>query len=118
MERRIPEVSLKDVQRVIERDFGSSQHERVMSVLLGFEGVVHEHVRARVLLSVLKMADGDIEKVEKYVLLALKDYRDVLAMAEYPGWAREDGIEPLDEATEQEVIREDWLQYIDWLNRK
>ena len=38
----------------------------------------------RVRLAVLKLAEGDLDKLERNTMLAQQDYRDVLAAAEYP----------------------------------
>jgi hypothetical protein len=43
-----------------------------------------ERERERVQLDILKLSDGNEEKVREYVAVAKRDYRDVLFWAEYP----------------------------------
>jgi hypothetical protein len=43
-----------------------------------------DHVR----LGILKLAEGSAERVREYAAVALSDYRDVLAWAEYPEYMR------------------------------
>ena len=49
-----------------------------------------ERERERVQLDILKLSDGNEEKVREYVAVAKRDYRDVLFWAEYPEESRLD----------------------------
>ena len=68
----------------------------------------------RVRLGILKLSNGDAERVEGLVDLAMIDYRDVLAAAEYPAYMKlRPGIDPTSPEA-QEAIRADWAQYTEW----
>lgn len=70
----------------------------------------------RVRLAILKLSDGDLLKLDKMVDLACQDYRDVLAMAEYPAYMKlEPGIDPNSPAA-QAAIKSDRDQYEAWLS--
>jgi hypothetical protein len=69
----------------------------------------------RVRLAILRLSEGDPDRVSELVALALTDYRDVLAAAEYPNYSQlEPGIDP-NAPEAQEAIRADWEQYNDWV---
>ena len=46
--------------------------------------------RERVQLAILKLSDGNEDKLREFVAVAKRDYRDVLFWAEYPEEARLD----------------------------
>ena len=72
----------------------------------------------RVRLAVLKLAAGNMEKLRQGMETAKKDYRDVLAYAEYPGYMSRvpgPGARPPDEV--RRIVDADWKQYQDWLSR-
>ena len=50
----------------------------------------YERERERVQLAVLKLSEGNEEKVREFVTVAKRDYRDVLFWAEYPEEAKLD----------------------------
>jgi hypothetical protein len=66
-------------------------------------------------LAVLKLAAGDIGALRREIETAKRDYRDVLAYAEYPRYSREIGFDDVLESVRQAVIDEDWRQYETWL---
>ncbi|KPJ77660.1 MAG: hypothetical protein AMJ54_07220 [Deltaproteobacteria bacterium SG8_13] len=73
----------------------------------------------RVRLAVLKLAAGDLGALCREIDVAKKDYHDVLASAEYPGYMQK--IPPsadLAEAERERIIRADWTQDQTWLNGK
>jgi hypothetical protein len=74
----------------------------------------HEEISSRVKLAVLKLSGGDIEKVREYVQTAVKDYRDVLAWAEYPEQMRVKSWE-LSPEENREIQARDLDQYESWL---
>ena len=117
MKQPVPEVSRDDVERIMERDFRVDQVEMVKTIL-GEYTEVNPNRSYRVQLAVLKLADGNIEKVRSNIETAKRDFRDVLAYAEYPEYfatinpGREYSIEE-----KNRIIENDWKQYTDWLNR-
>ena len=74
---------------------------------------------ARVQLAILKLSEGQRDKLTELVRMAKRDYRDVLAYAEYPeemkaGFVEMSKLSP----QESRAIRErDRKQYLKWLGR-
>ena len=72
--------------------------------------------RARVQLAILKLSEGDPEKLRSFVDVALTDYRDVLAWAEYPGQMRTGATAfNSSEKEMQDIQKKDQDQYQEWL---
>ena len=114
VEQRIPSVTVEDVKRIVFRDFGESKSADALSILKDYNG--QDGPRPRVCLAILKLANGDLDRLREVTKAALADYRDVLAWAEYPRWIKEVGFN--DRAGfKQAVIDDDWKQYCQWLNR-
>ena len=71
----------------------------------------------RVQLAILKLSEGDPEKLRHYVQAAQTDYRDVLAWAEYPEQLRSGKTRFNTPLTEYEAILErDRRQFEEWLD--
>lgn len=70
---------------------------------------------ARVQLAMLKSSGGEIKGLRCSLLAANRDWRDVIAGAEYP---KQMSYFPKtwSEGKPQEVMKEDRQQYLDWLN--
>ena len=56
----------------------------------------HERERVRVQLAIVKLSEGNEEKLREFVAVAKRDYRDVLFWAENPEEARLDTPEKRD----------------------
>jgi hypothetical protein len=80
----IPDVLATDVERIVRRDFPDGQFDAVMGVLKQYGAEKWQRERARVQLAALKLADRDLDKLQRVIEVASRDYRDVLAPAEYP----------------------------------
>jgi hypothetical protein len=110
----VPDVSQSDVDRIIARDFESRACDVVRLLLERSDSAFSP----RVLLAILKLAEGNIERFESNLEAARRDWRDVIAYAEYPGYmnatsgAQRSKPEHLDE-----LIEADWAQYQAWLTR-
>ena len=67
----------------------------------------------RVQLAALKLAHGDLKSLQRHIAAAERDYRDVLAAAEYPLFMKADafGIRKLSRKELHRVIASDWDQY-------
>ncbi len=72
----------------------------------------------RVRLAILKLANGDLSQLKEHTKVAIQDFRDVLAMAEYPRWTKEIGFDRKARKVERAVIDDDWRQYCEWLERE
>jgi hypothetical protein len=55
--------------------------------------------------------------MKKYVENANKDYRDIIALSEYPNYSEYAFDDNLTEEKEKQLITDDWIQYITWLNK-
>ena len=74
--------------------------------------------RDRVQLALLKLSEGELDKLEYYLKMAKGDFRDVLSLAEYPlahkvGWTE---IRKMDSQTVEQLRQKDREQYLEWLN--
>ena len=69
----------------------------------------------RIQLAVLKLSEGDLDRLAHYAEVAQQDFRDVLAWAEYPGAMRRGpGLPPKEAA---QIRQRDRAQYEEWLER-
>jgi hypothetical protein len=115
----VPRVTEADVERVVRRDFPSGDHGGVLDVLHQYGTEPWQREESRVRLAALKLADGDAEQLRRHIEVAKRDYRDVLAAAEYPGYMRD--IPPAEDVPAEEkqrVIDRDRAQYEAWLRRE
>jgi hypothetical protein len=117
-EQPVPDVTEEDVKRIALRDFGDAQVALALSILEEFGKQAWNRPSPRVRLAILKLADGEPDRLLDETQRAIQDYRDVLSWAEYPKYSREIGFGEVPEAAEQAVIDDDWRQYHDWLLRK
>jgi hypothetical protein len=112
-----PSVSHKDVERIVVRDF-PSEVARVLKILNEYGTEEWHREIDRVRLAVLKIAAGSIDGLHSAIETAKLDYRDVLAIAEYPEYLRT--VNPSDTVPSEEkqrIIDADWKQYSEWLAR-
>ena len=114
-----PTVTSADVERIVRRDFPADRVPEVLAMLDEYGRETWQGEPHRVRVAALKLAAGSIERLRYEIEGAKRDYRDVLAAAEYPGYFRRvpgPGQVPADE--EQRIIYADWKQYEDWFTRK
>lgn len=83
--------------------------------VLGLYGMeTHEQEPVRVRLAILKLSGSSLIEIKNNTKLAKKDFRDILAWAEYPRqsqkWSMPDGPE------KQKLIQADRAEYEQWLN--
>ena len=119
MDQPIPKVNETDIIRIVKRDFLANQFDAVMSILNEYGTEDWQRGVNRVRLAVLKLASGDIQVLRREIDVAKRDYRDVLAYAEYPEYMKK--VSPSADLTEVErkmIIRADWAQYQSWLNKE
>ena len=114
MDQPIPVVTMADLDRIIGRDFPPEDRGQVVNILIKYGR--GDGRRNRVCAAALKLADGDIEQLERYIDAARSDYRDVLAWAEYPAYM-DCVLGPKDESEAKALIDADWKQYQDWFSR-
>jgi hypothetical protein len=107
-----------DVERIVRRDFRTEQLLDVMSALKEFDNQL-ESTRIRVRLAVLKLSDGNLEALKKYITVAKQDFWDVISLAEYCGTAAivRNLPKPLSKKDRQQIAGALWQQYEDWLRK-
>jgi hypothetical protein len=88
-----------------------------LSILEEFGNQEWNRPSPRVRLAILKLANGDLDRLLDHTNTAITDYRDVLSAAEYPRYSREIGFDDVAQATKQAVMADDWRQYREWLER-
>jgi hypothetical protein len=102
------------VSLLVERLFSVDDRGPAESILERYGSAPHEREIVRVRVAVLKLSGGDVAKLDRAVVHAKRDYRDVLAWAEYP----EELIQPTWRLPADEVARirgADRAQYLAWL---
>ena len=78
----------------------------------GTESCENEPTRVR--LAVLKISGGDLDRIRSNIATAKRDYRDILAYAEYPRQMGQDSWK-LSPAQNRELVVADRREYEDWL---
>jgi len=82
--------SRDEVVAAIQATFLKSSWARVLELLDTYGVESHEREREGVQLAILKLSEGNEEKLREFVAIAKRDYRDVLFWAENPDEARLD----------------------------
>src|SRR6267378_940618 len=82
--------SRDDVVAVVQKAFPETSYSRVLELLDSYGVESYERERERVQLAILKLSEGNEEKLREFVAVAKRDYRDVLFWAENPEEARLD----------------------------
>ncbi|HYO12343.1 MAG TPA: hypothetical protein VE685_04000, partial [Thermoanaerobaculia bacterium] len=75
---------------------------------------------SRIHLAVLKLSNGSLEELRRWVAIAKTDYRDAIVAAESPG-EMQSTFEPQPSSQEKKLLRkiqiQDQKQYLEWLRR-
>jgi hypothetical protein len=111
-----PVVNAHDVSRIVERDFSPGTRNQVFAILEEFENS-QDGDADRVRLAALKLACGDLDRLITHIAAATRDWRDVVAAAEYPAYIQERSPAGLSLEKRQRLIDADWNQYHEWLGR-
>jgi len=82
--------SRDEVVAAIQATFLKSSRARVIELLDTYGVESHERERERVQLAILKLSEGNEEKLREFVAVAKRDYRDVLCWTENRDEARLD----------------------------
>ena len=82
--------SRDDVVAVVQRTFPETSCSRVLELLGSYGVESYERERERVQLAILKLSEGNEEKLHEFVAVAKRDYRDVLFWADNPDEAKLD----------------------------
>lgn len=102
------------VTTIFKRLFGTHPDaEHLRETLLGYA----DSASPRVQLAILKLSEGDTERLLHFIEAARIDYRDVLAWAEYPEQMRSGNTRDNTSLEEYEaMLRRDRSQYDAWLD--
>ena len=79
-----------EVVAVVQKTFPESACARALELLDTYGVESYERERERVQLAILKLSEGNEEKLREFVAIAKRDYRDVLFWADNPDEARLD----------------------------
>ena len=115
----IPSVTAQDVLRIVSRDFPEHERAGVLSTLrvYGNESGI-TNANARVHAAILKLGAGNVDLVREYVKAACSDYREVVGPAETPRFIQLcRSSRRMSDWDLEQLKREDWAEYFDWLNR-
>jgi hypothetical protein len=82
--------SRDEVVAAIQAVFPESSRTRILELLDGYGVESYERERERVQIAILKLSEGNEEKLREFIAVAKRDYRDVLFWAENPEEARLD----------------------------
>jgi hypothetical protein len=113
MPRNISQVVLSK----IEQYWSEKDPSLILKILHRYGEEEYERESPRFQLAIIKLSAGDLNRLEKHVDLAKKDYRDVLAFAEYPEEMRMGflGMRELSEEEAKAIRQRDREQYLAWL---
>lgn len=115
----VPNVSATDVERIVRRDYRPQEVASVLDDLTEYGKEAWHREPLRVRLAILRLAAGDREALRSHLEVAKRDYRDVLAGAEYPNYLRRvPASEDLADQEKQKAINQDWRQYQNWFEKK
>lgn len=114
MEQRIPNISDADIKRISRRDFPQVEFTEIESIL-GVYKPESKKGKNRVCASILKLSIGNIDLLKKYVEKANYDYRDIIALSEYPNYSEHAFKGDLPDKKKKQLIDDDWMQYQTWL---
>ncbi|WNM18064.1 hypothetical protein [Flavobacterium capsici] len=114
VEQPIPKITDTILERIIERDFRENSTE--VKIKLKQIKSDTESGKKRISAAILKLANGNLKDVEKYIEVSNVDFRDVISQAEYPRCSKL-GFEVMEKPGIEKVYAEDWKEYTEWLNK-
>lgn len=76
--------SRRQVQKAIKQAFPNSDAFQILARLDAYGTEDYERERERVQLAIVALTEGVEDKLDDYIAVAKRDYRDVLFWAEYP----------------------------------
>lgn len=113
----VAEISKETLEKLIRRDFPESYE----IVKQKFDLIKSDSLKGQNRLSaaILKVSNGNLNKLDSYIEMCNSDYRDVISKAEYPriseiGFIEMEEIEP---SQLKDYYLKDWTEYTNWLNK-
>jgi len=112
-------ISQMNYQAILDRKLKTlfpqaSARQKLSALLESYGSEDYEREPERVRLAILKPSASDAKKLQEYLDIAKIDYRDVLAMAEYPRQLKDPSF-TYDE-DKQKLIDADRTEYEKWLS--
>ena len=109
-----------DVVRKIKQYWPDEDTQEILDILNAYGTREMESGRTRVHLAILKLSEGNLSKLPELVAMAKRDYRDVIAYAEYPEQMKLGFVKMRELSPEQRkaLKKRDAKQYTQWLNRR
>ncbi|PRX56799.1 hypothetical protein [Flagellimonas meridianipacifica] len=114
--QRISSFEEGEIEFLISREFP----ERAREVENKFSGLQKFWISTnRTKAAILKLAEGDFNKIRELIKQANADPRDVIAYAEFPrsmqfSWSDKNNMT---EEEKEEIRQNDWEEYQDWRNK-
>ncbi len=104
------------IAAALERYFPDPGDRELAEILLEEYGdQVHHREALRVRAGLLKLAGSSLDRLEQQLRLADRDYRDVLAAAEFPRQMKEGVTARSDPDAHARCVQEDHAQYRNWV---
>ncbi len=114
----VPQVTPADIERVVRRDFPDADVPEALALLAEYGPEPWHREPDRVRLAALKLAEGSLQKLRMAIDRAKRDYREVLAPAEYPKFTQHGVRKGRSSSQErQQLYSDDWQQYERWLRK-
>lgn len=112
--QEVPHVEPGEVARIVDREFSPGDRAEALRLLAGYGTESWHREPDRVRLAILKLSGGRLDRLRAHLETAKKDYRDVIASAEYPAYM--DTIQPsaAGSPAAQRAILADREQYASW----
>jgi hypothetical protein len=107
-------ITQSKVREKVRQYWPDADPQEIVRILDEYGTEPFERGRARVQLAILKLSEGRRDRLPELVAMAKRDYRDVLAYAEYPEEMRLGFVEmrKLSREEAQAVRRRDREQYL------
>jgi hypothetical protein len=99
----------------IKQCFPSEDPQEIIAILDEYGTEPHERERERVQIAVLKLSVENMDHLHEHVAMAKRDYRDILAYAEYPEEMSNSTWKIGDQETVNNIRKRDRQQYLRWL---
>jgi hypothetical protein len=110
----VARVSDKTIERLLLREFGNhacEAEEKFLRVKCDTPGG-----RNRISAAILKLSNGDLDKIDHYIDLCNLDFRDVVAPAEYPRYTAV-AFNEIPRWKQRQFYLADWKEYSYWLRK-
>jgi len=118
MTQPIPQITERDIKRLITREFPNENYDEVYSILCVYGKESYEKESLRVYADSIKLSEGKLELLKKYIDAAKCDYRDIMSWAEYPTYSKSwSDMKDLSANEQNQIMDSDWQQYQNWFNK-